>query len=138
MKRNYVLSTPLKAKMKREEKPMTTEYVKRHISPEVMEQMRKEYPNKTDEEIIEAMTKVFNQVGSIVINLVSQVWEVLKETTKGMTEEEIREHFKMRTKKHNLNSDVALENALERVKHETPDEYAERVLKDIERRSKDV
>ena len=117
---------------------MTTEYVKRHISPEVMEQMRKEYPNKTDEEIIEAMTKVFNQVGSIVINLVSQVWEVLKETTRGMTEEEIREHFKMRKKKHNLNSDVALENALERVKKETPDEYAERVLRDVERRSKDV
>lgn len=103
---------------------MTPEYVKKHISPEMMEQMRKEYPNKTDDEIIETMTQVFNQVGSIVIKLVSQVWDVLKEATKNMTAEDFKKYMMKTSKERDQTLDA--------------NRYADEVLSEVNKKERNI
>lgn len=77
------------------------DYVRKNISPEMMEEFRKEYPNITDEQIVEAVAETFEKVGGIVIRLVTQMWDVLKEATKDLTVEDLKQFMEDKKKKEN-------------------------------------
>lgn len=85
------------------------DYVRNNISPEMMEKFRKEYPNLTDEQIVEAITETFNKVGGIVISLVTQMWDVLKEATKDLTVEDLKQFMEDKKKKEDQDDIPTLE-----------------------------
>jgi len=77
---------------------MTAEFVKENIKEEMMGQLKKEYPHLTEEQIIENLTDVFNKVGVVVIKLVTDIWDIMKETTKDLTVEELKSFFDSKKK----------------------------------------